>query len=215
MIHVGRHYGLNDVRSLSTSALNPADVGGPDLLFSALNQAVAMSAITNANEGVRGTKGYASGLKYFECKSGPSSTNRVQIGLVPSTADLTQSLAQANTVMTTPSGVSVMNNSGAAPAWNSANMAWDNGIILCVAVNATTRKVWVLPLNGLAPGWNNNAGADPASGTGGLTVGGTGAIYPAASLILLTGDSGPKGVSFNFGDIGFTGPVPAGFSPWN
>lgn len=216
MNHVGRHAGFGARRGLPlASGFNPADVSGPDLVLDSFNQRVSQPVAPVAFETIRGLTSHSSGKFYFEMYAGPASTNRVEVGVM-GTAALSGGPSQsAGGVATIPSGLGSINGSGSigVGAWNDPNMAWDNGIVCRVAVNVTSRLAWFLPINGLAPGWNNFGGSDP-NGTGGVSINGASALFIAGGIITLSGDAVPKSFYVNTGDLGFVGAVPSGYLPW-
>lgn len=71
-----------------------------------------------------------------------------------------------------------------------------------VAYDATARLVWFSVNNGL---WNDSAGADPATGTGGIPMTGADIMYPA----ICSDDPSVWTI-----DVTATAGLPAGFSPW-
>jgi hypothetical protein len=85
------------------------------------------------------------------------------------------------------------------------------------AIDLTAKKVWIRtsPAGGAGGLWNNTAGHDPGTNTGGLTItlSGSGPWYPA--MFIGPGGGGYKWTA-NFGASAFTAPaaLPAGFSIW-
>jgi hypothetical protein len=81
-----------------------------------------------------------------------------------------------------------------------------SGNVICFALDLTNSLVWIR-LN--AGNWNNTAGANPATRTGGLTVpfGPALAAYPA-----WYSQQSPHVVTANFGDSAFAQAVPSGFT---
>jgi len=85
------------------------------------------------------------------------------------------------------------------------------------AIDLTAKKVWIRtsPAGGAGGLWNNTAGHDPGTNTGGLTItlSGSGPWYPA--MFIGPGGGGYKWTA-NFGGSAFTAPaaLPAGFSLW-
>ena len=77
-----------------------------------------------------------------------------------------------------------------------------------IAVDGTTREVWIRPNGGAWLG-----GGDPVTGTTPTTtLGGTGAIYPAATIIVTAGNDSNKCVHIVANPALITGTVPSGFT---
>lgn len=83
-----------------------------------------------------------------------------------------------------------------------------NGTVICVAVDLTAKLIWFRL--GAAGNWNNAAGRNPATGTGGVSMpslGGTNAAFPCLAV-----NNTNDAATANFGDSVFVGAVPAGFT---
>lgn len=127
---------------------------------------------------VLGTVGNMAGKLYFEVKNlaGPTSLNtraglaplNVDLEAIPGAATLGISVAQATGAIVGDNGTVT----GQAAAWTAANA------VLRVAVDLATRRVWFAVNNGI---WNSNSSANPATGTGGIAIGGTYRLYPIIS----------------------------------
>lgn len=87
--------------------------------------------------------------------------------------------------------------SGSADAGGGAFSAFNTNDMIGMAFDGATRKLW-FSLNGVFPVGN------PSAGTGGITFGAAGLIYPCV---------GPNGtITANFGDTPFTYTPPTGFT---
>src|SRR4029077_514184 len=81
-----------------------------------------------------------------------------------------------------------------------------NGTVMCIAVDLTAKLMWFR--KGAAALWNVSGTADPATGTGGISIpnlGGSVAAYPTVSL----GNTNDAATA-NFGPTAFAGTVPSG-----
>jgi hypothetical protein len=81
------------------------------------------------------------------------------------------------------------------------------GTVVCFAFDADSRLIWIR--SGAAGNWNGSAGANPATGAGGiLTKLGRGIpAYPA-----WRGAASGEVATANFGDTAFVGAVPSGYT---
>ena len=83
-----------------------------------------------------------------------------------------------------------------------------SGTVVGIAVDCDQRLIWFR--SGAAGNWNGSAGANPATGVGGILVTAQGRgipIYPTAWLI-----GGSEQTTANFGDTAFVGAVPSGYT---
>lgn len=79
----------------------------------------------------------------------------------------------------------------------------DNNVVYGIAFDPTTRKVWIR--KSAAGLWNDATGTqDPATGAGGIAVGGTDDVYPFFGTVT-------QSVPVTIVHSSFTGAVPAGF----
>lgn len=187
-------------------ALDPSKKGAGVTLSNANQTAV----FTAAQQTVLGLTGITTGKYYFEVTfvSGTSSGNAA-VGLVPSNEPLTGSQIGYNDGVTGSIGCFQSSGSvyrdGSSTSVGSANNFSTAGNYLCVAVDAAARLVW---FKSGTNAWNGNASANPATGVGGISISGTGAIYPAISTDKVSNWRA------NFGANSFNQAVPVGFSPW-
>jgi hypothetical protein len=82
------------------------------------------------------------------------------------------------------------------------------GTVICLALDCTARLVWFR--SGAAGNWNGSASANPATGTGGVSIVSLGVaipIYPWVSIVATS-----EQITANFGGSAFTGAVPSGFT---
>lgn len=177
------------------TTFNPADLANVTLTNANLS-AAAPAAIG----GVRGTGSHTSGKNYWEYTITAISSNGLAVGI----ALLSASLSAGTTT-----GVAVLTRVGTIFI-NGSNLG-SLGIravndVIGVAVDFTAGLIWfrVAP-SGL---WNASGTADPATGTGGISISAlSGALYP----VFVNGQAGDA-VTANFGATAFTGSVPSGFT---
>jgi hypothetical protein len=83
-----------------------------------------------------------------------------------------------------------------------------SGSVICIAVDLDNSRIWFR--NGAAGNWNNSGTANPATGTGGVSITSQFAAqntYATAIINLTNGH-----VTANFGSSAFAGVAPAGFT---
>jgi hypothetical protein len=185
------------------TTFNPADLLNVTLSNGNLT-ATAVTGQTNA--GVRGVGSISSGKYYWECKYIGIANNGMGIGAATASANLaTMGTTMAQTVLMTRLGNIFINNvnSGVSLSTRAVND------VVAIAVDMIGKLVWfrVTP----SGNWNNNGTADPAGGTGGLSISAlTGPLYP----FFLPGFPTNSGdvITMNSGGSAFNGVVPAGFT---
>jgi hypothetical protein len=96
---------------------------------------------------------------------------------------------------------------------NSADPAitgwtFGSGTLIGEAIDIDNGLVWFKNIS-TGSNWNNNAAANPATGTGGLSFTAGGQVY-----LDFGGSDGLQQITVNTGKISFTGTVPIGFSAW-
>ncbi len=151
------------------------------LAYSNANTTVSTTASTSSSRFTRGplAVGKTSGKWYFRVRydgaTGASRTFGVGTSVVGGSNSLTggtigtQRFAWAGTNLQTGVNTAM-----------TTNINTTNGEYECV-FDATNRLIWVRLSTG---NWNNNPAADPAAGTGGVSISGSGtdALYPIAGL---------------------------------
>ena len=88
------------------------------------------------------------------------------------------------------------------------SVAFANGDVLCVAWNSGTERIWFRLNGGL---WNNDASANPATGTNGLDVSVFEGLYFG---LWFTAAASATAVTLRTELAEFTQAVPSGFSSW-
>jgi hypothetical protein len=95
--------------------------------------------------------------------------------------------------------------SGSSYDVTHAHLAYTTGAVLGFAYKAATNEAWVRVNNGA---WNAGGTADPATGVGGLNIGG-------ANPKVITGEGSYGTVlTINTGTVAFVNAPPSGFSAW-
>lgn len=83
-----------------------------------------------------------------------------------------------------------------------------NGTVIGIALDATNQLIWFRP--GPSAIWNNSGTANPATGTGGVSISTVaGPYYP---FVGFNGITGGQSTTANFGDTALVGAVPSGFA---
>ncbi len=184
------------------TTLNPADKDASITLSNGNLRATATAATTWVS--ARATTAKSLGKWYFEATSVSTSLNLV-LGLANSTQSLATYLGNpgSNSVGYASSNGDIKQNFtvlATAASWAGGNEVAE------IAVDLTNHLLWARKAGG---SWNGT-GADPAAGTGGVSIL-SGTLYPAISVY----DVGEADViQVNFGATAFTGTVPAGFAAW-
>lgn len=162
---------------------------------------VATSVAGSGNEGVRGTTSKSSGKWYLEY---PVISFGGFGGGILGFGDASYSLT-GGLDLTHSFGV---RHNGALPTPGTMGSAPD-GKVVSIAVDLTSELIWVRYDAG---NWNNDAGADPAAGTNGLSISGfhSGAVFPLVWL-----QFNPCNATINAGDSAFVHSVPSGFTAWD
>jgi hypothetical protein len=193
----------------STTTWNPSDKAASIALSN--GNLTASASTNNSDEMVRSVTSYSSG-KYFFQTTGSSccGAGLHQIGFANSTQVLTGNFLGSSTNgfgFTSNNGV-VYCNGGISATY----VTWTTST-LSVAFDITNVLVWFRVGSG---NWNNNAGADPVTGTGGLSLAGTGcngtplAAGPYFAIYNFEDLSGVT--TTNFGATSYSPAAPAGFS---
>jgi hypothetical protein len=199
----------------ATNTLNPSDTAANITLTNGNRTATKSTAAAWAS--IRAVASKTTGLWYFEFTSAASVTSGggTAVGVSSGTASLTIAAGDQQS----PSDVIVARDGGTIEYNNAASVndvthfAWNTGsVTVQIAVDVGSRLFWAKPLNGTALGWNNSGSANPATGTGGISFAGSGAVFPVVGLF---SNTTPDAGTINFGQTGFSGSVPSGFSSWN
>jgi hypothetical protein len=163
-----------------------------------------IATFSSATQGsVRGDTSFT-GKRYFEALMSVSSSFW-SVGWANATASLAAQIGTTvNSVCSRPARADVFFNSVSSAVQNSASL--DAPVTARIAIDTTALLFWVALDDGL---WNNSATADPASGTGGISLAalGAGPYFP----IFGSAASGSQCTArFGAADMWFA--TPAGFS---
>ncbi len=167
---------------------------------------------SNAQGGVRCDTSFAGGLLYFELYAVSGALGNLSVGFANATANLAQSVGQTvNGVGVIPGNNSVTINNSSIGAFEHSTQQNTIPYTICIAVNFTSGKWWARPAWAGGGGfWNGSTTADPASGTGGLSLS-TLAAGPYFPMIDSLNSNGAV-VTARFGAADMWFPVPSGFS---
>lgn len=162
---------------------------------------VATSIAGSGNEAVRGTTSKSSGKWYIEY---PQIDFGGFGGGILGFGDASYSLTGGGD-LTHSFGVLTNGNLPTPGTMGST----PTGKHISIAVDLTAQKFWCRYNGGL---WNNDAAADPATNTNGLSIAGfySGAVFPLVSL-----QFNPCSGTINSGDSAFTYTPPSGFTAWD
>lgn len=158
---------------------------------------------------VRATGSASTGKKYWEITVAASFSGNMRNGIANASQSLTIALgggtSSHNSVGFESSGT-VYENGGSIGTGNSYTTI---NKIAKIAVDLTAKKIWVKVDSG---NWNNDASANPATGTNGFSFASiaAGPYYPAMS----SNSPGPHTVTANFGATAFNSAAPSGFGTW-
>jgi hypothetical protein len=166
---------------------------------------------------VRNTASKTSGKYYWECTATTFAQIQSGVGMFAGTVSIAQNVHSSVT-----GACGVIQNSGIVyvdgssfftlGGVGSSSVSFGtitSGTVIGIAVDLTAKLVWFRL--GAAGNWNNAAGRDPATGTGGIAIpnlGGSVASFPTVSF------GGNDVITGNFGASAFAGTAPSGFATW-
>lgn len=167
---------------------------------------------SNVQGGVRCDTSFAGGLLYFELYFLSGNLGNVSVGFANATQSLAANVGSSvNSVGVIPGNNSVSINGSSIGAFEHSTQQNAIPYTVCMAVNFTTGRWWARPMTEAVNGfWNGSTTADPAAGTGGLSLA-TLAAGPYFPMIDSVNSSGAF-VTVRFGASSMWFPVPAGFS---
>jgi hypothetical protein len=155
-----------------------------------------------AQNAVRALASASSGKKYWEIIVGTLSSGAA--GIANSSAALDSYIGDANSVGWGSNGDVSTGGSG-GNTWAT----WDDGDVLCLACDLDNNRIWGRVGAG---NWNDNASADPATNTLGLSISSiSGPFFPAISM---RPTSGSNDMTANFGASAYAQTPPSGFGNW-
>ena len=157
--------------------------------------------------GLRAVDKQISGKSYFEITATNFGGVTTAVGLAASTQGLTGTDGSTNINART---VVIINNNFYVDGVSQGNLlgAIPNGTLICVAVDLDNRFIWFRL--GAAGNWNGNAGYNPATPSGGVSIAHFTKAFAAYPYAYLT--NAGNAITANFGDSAFAGSVPSGFT---
>jgi hypothetical protein len=190
------------IPTITYTTWNPSDLVAVTL--SGTNNNTASRSGSGAG-GVRTIDHLGSGKLYFEylCTTWPNSS---AVGVANAAASLTQWGANAVNACVV---YATTGNIWLGTAYTGFSLGTRaNGDLIGVALDLDDNMIWFRA--GAAGNWNGSPSANPATNSGGISIG------SIASGIALYGVFGHVGatavITGNFGDTAFTGALPAGFT---
>lgn len=181
---------------MATTQWNPADKAASTVLSNGNLTAMA----TTSSSGGRAVDGYTTGKYYVEYTNSWSSGSD-SVGIATSTAGFNAvpigqcSVLYSGSINLDGSNTGSTVGGGVAPSGT-----------IGMAVDISNKLIW---FRGAPSGnWNGSGTANPATGTGGISISTlTGTLFPWFS-IAFNGDT----ITANFGATAFSGAVPGGFT---
>jgi hypothetical protein len=185
----------------ATTTWNPAALG------SSLTLSTDHLTFTETGPGgfdsALGIASHSTGKFYFELVPNWTAGN-IYVGLGNASTPL-HAAFPSPAVVWGPGGQIFQNGGNAATI-----QTYVTGTTLCVAADLTNNKIWFRPNGG---NWNNDviANQNPATNTGGFTIGvtGGGPYFPLGTVANST-----DAATANFGATAYAQSVPAGFGNW-
>lgn len=178
---------------------------GSDLLRVSLSNGNLTFTGTSNQGGVRSTDSKTSGKWYYEAIINTNVASDTGVGIANGSVAFTAlaSNAGGGVIAFTDfsSGAILVNGSASGKTLGIAS----NGDRIDVAFDVTGQLFWARRNGG---NWNGTVGADPATGTGGISFSGLGAVAMFAAGTVSTGTV----VTANFGATAFSGTVPSGYT---
>jgi hypothetical protein len=185
-------------------AWNPGD---KDSFISLSNNNLTASNTPGHLSSVRATTARTTGKYYFEGTLTLVGAAQTGIGISLGGLALGTGIG-----VTSPTGVCGLNQTGTVykdgGPLSVVFPGLTNGMVVGVAFDAGSGLVWFR--EGAAGNWNANAGNNPTTGIGGVSVTGPGPYYPIASF----SNFSPEQTTGNFGATSFVGIIPSGFTAW-
>jgi hypothetical protein len=166
----------------------------------------ATHTTANANSGAKVMPAQSAGKFYFEIMLLAGHGSFDAMGLITSgTSYNTFGIAGGSNCVAVARGGTININSVA-----NGNLGGFVPNDVCgIAVDLTAHLVWCRRNAGL---WNANAGADPAAGTGGLTI--ISAGFSPCACFVGSGTAINDGYTANFGATAYANAAPSGFVNW-
>jgi hypothetical protein len=156
----------------------------------------------------RTTVSNSTGTAYFEASIN-GAAQHYGVGVCLGTYNLSTNFNSGGTGACIVDGTGTVYLNGSAVSGVSVGSWTSSSQIVCVAVDFSNRLIW-FRVN--AGNWNGSGTANPATGTGGISLTGSlasGALFGVGSMN--TGFTGGELLTANFGATSFSQSVPSGF----
>ena len=179
----------------------------PNITLSNANLTVQLTSAGGGTSNGRSEIGQSGVKRYFEVHVDSLAGSPVQIGLVDTAFVIGTDAMEA-------SGHAIAYDSQGSVTVNGVQVAtletWAIGDVIETAVDLTNSLIW---FRRNADNWNNDAAADPATGTNGISYAGFLTTNPVYAAYEMHGFF--EIITANFGGSGFAFSPPSGFLAWN
>lgn len=188
------------------TTFDPGTISGVSLSNGNLTATVTSGTFN----GARSVAYHTTGKYYFEVTCGTMASpgsGQNGIGIIASTETYSNALNNGtNTSFTIANTGNIFSNNS---SFGGALGAWGAGDIISVAVDLTNRRFWARKNGG---NWNNSGTANPATNTGGATIG-SGSFGPFVGFN--ANQAAGHNMTANFGGSAFSSAAPSGFVGWS
>jgi hypothetical protein len=186
----------------ATTTWNSADKG-PNLVLS--NGDLTISPSNDTDNAIRSIVSASTGKKYWE----------ITVGNVDTAATTSEGIGTSSASLTNYVGSSAESTgwTGGGPVYKAAAQiavveAWTTGDVLCFALDIGGALIWFRKNAG---NWNNDAGANPATGANGIDIS-TMSAPPWFAMGFARADV--DSFTANFGGSAYAQTPPSGFGNW-
>lgn len=194
---------LSPAAPAGTGTLNPSDKGANITLSN--GNLTATGGAASSFQSIRSQTSRSTGKYYWEWTVGQKGINNGVAGFLNSTASLATYIgADANGIGLVTNGQVVQSAS-----FTSYLSTIANGDVCGLAIDLDAHLLWVRDGAG---NWNGSGTANPATGSGGISLPSglnSGSVFAGISVFNSSDFS-----TANFGGSAFSQTVPAGFSAW-
>jgi hypothetical protein len=188
----------------STTTWNPADKATAITLSNG-NLTAAQTASGGSFESLRAIASHLGGKFYHEIHLDTAAGANLILGIADATETMNGNFVgqTLDSLGYDKSGAILVNSATVATIQASVQ-----GNTVCIATDLTNSNIWFRTNAG---NWNNSGTANPATNTGGISLGGLSsvAVFPAATTLALSDQ-----VTANFGATGYAQSAPSGFGNW-
>jgi F5/8 type C domain len=196
---------LGQVQTFAVSALPSSPIWNPDdLLNITLSNAYLTATATSLAIGsVRSANQQSTGKFYWEYTL-TTFVGNANVGVMSATFPLGSYFSTATVGSAGVVNTGIVYSDGVSSGLNIGTLT--TGSVVCIAIDCSARLIWCRL--GAAGNWNGSGTANPATGTGGVSISLGGSVPVYAAMVGYNGDA----VTANFGGSAFTGAVPSGFT---